>query len=70
MRLELRFTKSKSIRQITAIILKPRRGELRSPFDAMDLETKPLPNFKDVSIFKDLAIWEQKKAIAMTAYLF
>jgi hypothetical protein len=27
----------------------------------MDLETKPLPNFKDVSIFKDLAIWEQKK---------
>jgi hypothetical protein len=27
----------------------------------MDLETKLLLTVRDVSIFKDLAIWEQKK---------
>ena len=42
--------------------------ELRSPFihlcstfDAMDLETKPLRTVGNVSIFKGLVIWEQKK---------
>jgi hypothetical protein len=42
--------------------------ELRSPFihlcstfDAMVLETKPLLTVRNISIFKDLEIWEQKK---------